>query len=239
MADEPHRSPLWLPKGGGHSLPLTREALLALDARIKPDFKRAIACGLIAVVCLSIGARLGGLGQKGSFVRHDNLRFLVIAVSLAFAAFGAVAVRSAGREFSRITRLRAGPAAGSGIGVLVSLLGYSLVLLGVLQLVNVNLGSLLVGGAVTGVVLGIAAQQSLGNFFAGLVLMFSRPYVPGQRVTVHTGALGGPFEGTIVEAGLVYTTLQTETGYLNIPNAGLLAAAIGPPLTETDAPGDA
>jgi len=74
----------------------------------------------------------------------------------------------------------------------------TLVLLGILQLLNVNLSSLLVGGAVTGVVVGIAAQQSLGNFFAGLVLMFARPYIPGQRVIVRSGGMGGPFEGEIV-----------------------------------------
>ena len=31
-------------------------------------------------------------------------------------------------------------------------------------------GSLLLGGAVTGIVVGIAAQQALGNLFAGVVL---------------------------------------------------------------------
>ena len=46
------------------------------------------------------------------------------------------------------------------------------------------------GGAITGVVVGIAAQQTLGNFFAGLVLLFARPYVPGQRVPVTSGAMG-------------------------------------------------
>jgi hypothetical protein len=93
----------------------------------------------------------------------------------------------------------------------------------VLQL---DLGNLLVGGALTGVILGIAAQQTLGNFFAGMVLFFARPYVAGQRVRVHTGALGGPFDGTIVEAGVLYTSVQTEAGLMRLPNAGLLAAAV-------------
>ena len=43
------------------------------------------------------------------------------------------------------------------------------------------LGNLLIGGAVTGMILGIAAQQSLSNVFAGLVLLFARPYIPGER----------------------------------------------------------
>ena len=70
-------------------------------------------------------------------------------------------------------------AAGSAIGLICNIVGYGTVLLGLLGLLRVNLGNLLVGGAVTGVVIGIAAQQTLGNFFAGLVLLFARPYVPG------------------------------------------------------------
>lgn len=34
---------------------------------------------------------------------------------------------------------------------------------------------------------------------------------PGQQVTVHSGALGGPFASTITDAGLLYTTLITST----------------------------
>ena len=83
---------------------------------------------------------------------------------------------------------------------------------------RVDLGNLLVGGAVTGVVIGIAAQQTLGNFFAGLVLLFARPYVPGQRVKVRTGAMGGPFEGVILSAGLIYTSIETDEGVISMPN---------------------
>jgi len=98
----------------------------------------------------------------------------------------------------------------------------------VLALLRVNLGNLLVGGAVTGVIVGIAAQQTLGNFFAGLVLLFARPYVPGQHVKIRSGALGGPFEGIITGSGLMYTTIDTEEGLVSLPNSGLLGAAVGP-----------
>jgi small-conductance mechanosensitive channel len=108
----------------------------------------------------------------------------------------------------------------------------------VLAMLKVDLGNLLVGGAVTGVVIGIAAQQTLGNFFAGLVLFFARPYVPGQRVKVHTGGLGGPFVGVIVGAGIMYTFIETKAGVVSLPNAGLLAAAIGPPDEDDDTPDD-
>jgi small-conductance mechanosensitive channel len=68
----------------------------------------------------------------------------------------------------------------------------------------------------------------LSNLFAGLVLLFARPYVPGQQVRVFSGAIGGPHYGTIVSAGLLYTVLDTAEGPLNIPNSALLGSAVGP-----------
>jgi small-conductance mechanosensitive channel len=211
------------------SLPIGRDALLALEARIRPDFKRAVAAGLVALVCIAVADALGGVR------REDHLRVAAAVLTVAFAIFGIVAVRSAAREVYRLCLHRAGATAASAVRLVTSIVGYLFVLLGILQLVNIDLSNLLLGGAVTGVVVGIAAQQTLGNFFAGLVLIFARPYLPGQRIVVNSGALGGPFEGIVTSAGLIFTTLQTDTGPINLPNAGLLSAAIGPapPPTET------
>ncbi|WP_030435718.1 mechanosensitive ion channel family protein [Actinoplanes subtropicus] len=72
------------------------------------------------------------------------------------------------------------------------------------------------------------------------MLLFARPYVPGQRIRVMSGALNGPHVGVIVSAGLLYTVLDTDAGPLNIPNSSLLASAVGPaPPGSEAAPGDA
>jgi small-conductance mechanosensitive channel len=199
----------------GHHLLDTLEA-------IKPDFRRAVVAVVVAVACLAVGDSLGGIRGAG------QLRLPVLGVTLGFAVAAIIAVRTTSREVARISRPRIGAAAASAIRLLCSVIGYALALLGVLQLLNINLASLLVGGAVTGVVVGIAAQQSLANFVAGLTLLFARPYLPGQRITVHSGALGGPFQGVITDAGLMYTTILTDNGPTKLPNAGLLAAVIEP-----------
>jgi small conductance mechanosensitive channel len=219
MADRERRK-FWL--RAAPDLAASRDAFIALEARIKPDFKRAVGAGIIALACLVIGVNLGGIN------RHGHLRWVVVAVTIGFAAVGWIAVRSAAREINRISKPRAGFAAASALRTLCLVIGVLVVLLGTLQLLDVDLRNLLLGGAVTGVILGIAAQQALGNFFAGLVLLFSRPYVPGQYVRIRSGSMGGPFDGTIVYAGLMYTVLKTDEGNINLPNAGLLAAAIGP-----------
>jgi small-conductance mechanosensitive channel len=197
-------------------------ALHALDARLKPDFRRAIGAGAIAMACLIVGVDLGGVN------RHGNLRGVVIGLTVGFVFFGAIAVRSTGRELNRVARDRAGIAAASALRTLSLIFGMLIITLGALQLLDVDLRNLLVGGAITGVVFGIAAQQPLSNFFAGLVLLFARPYVPGQHVKIRSGSLGGPFEGTITYAGLMYTVIETDEGRVSMPNSGLLASAIGP-----------
>jgi hypothetical protein len=57
------------------------------------------------------------------------------------------------------------------------------------------------------------------------VLLFARPYIPGGKVRIRSGALGGTLDGTVTTVGLLYTTLSTQDGVLNIPNGALLAAA--------------
>lgn len=212
--------------------------LRAVDQRVRPDLKRAVPAVLLTLLCFIVGERLGGIGRTSPgrfsmfghhFVVDEHwLTVIVLVLALVYVLAGIVATRSIGNELSRVSQHRAGVSAASAIRLICMIVGYATVGLGLLSLLDVNLGNLLVGGAVTGVVIGIAAQQTLGNFFAGLVLLFARPYVPGQRVKVRTGAMGGPFEGVIVVAGLLYTIIETDEGPVSMPNSGLLGAAIGP-----------
>ncbi|HEX2902197.1 MAG TPA: mechanosensitive ion channel family protein [Jatrophihabitans sp.] len=222
--------------------------LRSIDAKVKPNVKRAIPAVLLALVCYGIGDHLGGIDGRRSRVGFGSWAvdlskgqagLVVLGFCLAFLIAGVIATRSLARELSRVSTARGGPAAGSAISLVVNIVGYATVFLGLLSLLRVDLGNLLVGGAVTGVVVGIAAQQTLGNFFAGLVLLFARPFVPGQRVRVNTGAMGGPFEGTILNTGLIYTNIDTATGVVAMPNAGVLGAAIGPVPDSADESDDA
>jgi small-conductance mechanosensitive channel len=218
--------------------------LRGIDAKAKPDLKRAVPAVVVALLSFGIGTRLGGVDRRTparfrAFGRAADLAsgdtaIVVIVLAVLFLLSGLIATRSIGRELGRVATARGSVEAGNAIRLVCFLVGYVILGLGLLTLLRVNLGNLLVGGAVTGVVVGIAAQQTLGNFFAGLVLLFARPYVPGQRVKIRTGAMGGPFEGVITGSGLMYTTLDTTEGLISLPNSGLLAAAIGPAASPPD-----
>jgi small-conductance mechanosensitive channel len=99
-------------------------------------------------------------------------------------------------------------------------------LVATLQLFQVPIGQLVLGGAVAGVLLGIAAQQSLSNLFAGLVLLFAHPFRVGDHVRFRAGALSGQIEGVITDISLTYVRLEAEDGRILIPNSQALAAAV-------------
>ena len=83
----------------------------------------------------------------------------------------------------------------------------------VLALWDLNLGGLLVGAGFLGIVIGLAARQTLGSLIAGFVLMFARPFEIGDWVAV------GDQEGIVTEISIVNTRIQTFDGeYAMIPN---------------------
>ncbi len=92
-----------------------------------------------------------------------------------------------------------------------------------LAIAQIDVKQLLVSGAVLGVLLGIAAQQSLANLFAGLVLLFARPFRVGDRVRFRAGALSGQIEGVVIDISLTYVRLETDEGLVLLPNSQALA----------------
>jgi hypothetical protein len=213
-----------------HPNHITTQAVLAeaKDAMHRPDFRRAIVCGVIALAAPGVV-----LWLKTIRATHLSAQIAWYACIGACALFGVIAVRSAANEVGRMVRPRGGPGVAGVLRLLITLAGYIAVLATVLDMLGVQLGNLLLSGAITGVIVGIAAQQSLGNAFAGLVLLFSRPFAVGDTITVSSGALGGEHRGEVVAITMMFTVLETKDGPLSLPNSGVLAAATSRRTTKT------
>jgi small-conductance mechanosensitive channel len=86
---------------------------------------------------------------------------------------------------------------------------------------GVDLGGLLVGAGFLGIVVGLAARQTLGSLIAGFVLMFSRPFEIGDWVEV------GDEEGVVTDITIVNTRLENFDGeFVVIPNDRVADRAI-------------
>src|SRR5262245_12756125 len=104
------------------------------------------------------------------------------AIQLASLAAAAVAAAVAIRSgVALLTRGLERQSAVTGRN-LVSWTLYLLLALWVSSTAGFDLTGLLLGGAIVGVVVAAGSQASLGNFFAGLLLLFARPYRVGAVV---------------------------------------------------------
>jgi len=123
---------------------------------------------------------------------------------------------------------RVDPATAGTVGFLIRLFAMAAVVILALRIAGVTAATLAVGGAFTAIVLGLAAQQTLGSLFAGIVLQSTRPFRVGERVRLVGGALAGSIEGTVSSLGLFYATLVQGADRLQVPNSVLISLVVVP-----------
>lgn len=97
-----------------------------------------------------------------------------------------------------------------------------------LAIAGVKPQTLLLGGAFTAVIFGLAAQQTLGNIFAGVVIQGARPFRVGEQVRLSGGQLDGSVEGTVSSLGLFYTWFASGNERMMIPNSVILGLTVVP-----------
>src|ERR1700761_1533499 len=161
--------------------------------------------------------------------KHGSLTLpLQIAVALALVIIGWAIARDFGRFAGPTFLRRMDPATAGTVGFIVRLvLGVAVVIVA-LMVAGANLRAIAVGGGFAAVIVGLAAQQTLGNGFAGMVLLSARPFRVGERVRLQAGAVGGTVEGIVSSLGLLYTTLTAGADQIMIPNSVVLSAVVGP-----------
>jgi small conductance mechanosensitive channel len=153
---------------------------------------------------------------------------LRIVTVLALLVLGWWIARDVGRIAGPTFFRRMDPATAGTVGFLIRLATMAIVAIIALHVAGVNPATLVAGSAVTAVVLGLAAQQTLGNLFAGMVLLAARPFRVGERVRLQAGSIAGRTEGVVSSLGLLYTTLASGEDRIMIPNSVVLAAAVVP-----------
>mgnify|MGYP001159815504 CR=1 FL=1 len=87
---------------------------------------------------------------------------------------------------------------------------------------NININGILASAGVLGVVLGLAAKDTVSNFFAGIFLMADSPFKEGDYIILETGE-----RGYVKNMGLRSTRFMTRDDIeITIPNSVIAASKI-------------
>lgn len=145
---------------------------------------------------------------------------------IALAILGWVIAKDAGRAFGPMLFRRLEPGTAGTVGFLIRLATIAIAALVALQAAGVKTQTLAIGGALTAVVLGLAAQQTFGNLIAGMVLLSARPFRVGERIRLQGGALAGQVDGIVSSLGLLYTTFVAGEESIMVPNSVVLSVMV-------------
>lgn len=198
---------------------------------------RENAVSALKEACFTVPALIGVLvvyDHRRDLFDNDLLTFVRIVTVVLLVVLGYAVAREIGRILAPFLVGRLDQATAGTIGFLIRLVGVIAVLVLALRFSGIPARTLAVGGAFTAVVVGLAAQQTLGNLFAGMVLISARPFRVGERVRMQAGALAGTIEGTVAQLGLLYVVLRAGDELISVPNNLVIGAAITP-LREPDA----
>ena len=114
---------------------------------------------------------------------------------LLFATLAYLVVRALNVAIFGLVRLRRGFDAPTLVRNIFSIIAFTALFFIIFTRIfpDVNLGALFTTSAIFGVILGLALQDTLGNFFAGISLQADRPFQVGDVITVgahqHTGVV--------------------------------------------------
>jgi small conductance mechanosensitive channel len=151
-----------------------------------------------------------------------------IGTVLALVVLGWQFARDVGRSLGPMLFRRLDPGTAGTVGFLIRLTTILVAFVVAGRIAGLDPRTLAVGGAFTAVVVGLAAQQTLGNLIAGMVLLSARPFRVGDRVRFQGGPLAGMVEGVVSSLGLLYTTLADGDDQIMVPNSVVLAVAVVP-----------
>jgi small conductance mechanosensitive channel len=151
-----------------------------------------------------------------------------VGAAVVMVVLGWALARDLGRSTAPALFRRVDPATAGTIGFLIRLVFLAAAGLFALRAAGLKPETLAVGGAITAVVFGLAAQQTLGNLIAGMVLISARPFKVGDRVRLQAGGLAGQIEGVVASLGLLYTTFAQGEDSIMVPNNVVLTAAVVP-----------
>jgi len=86
---------------------------------------------------------------------------------------------------------------------LVNIIGWIFLVIAFLQHIGLNMGPFLAGLGITGVILGFALQETIGNLLSGVMIVMNAPFRIGDYIDA------GSFSGTVKDMDMICVILAT------------------------------
>lgn len=205
---------------------------MAKETSLKPRIAEFILILLAAIAALVVVRYLA----DQAVVPED----VVLPIDAVVVLLGGYAVIwLVDRTIARIAGPTVGATRARGLRNLFDIVAAILLSITVFAIFGVNVAAALIGAGFLAIVLGLAAQQVLGNIFAGISLLASKQFEIGDRVTLATSSYSltgstysqesqaSGFTGVVRDVGIFFTRLELDNGLPAIfPNSVVIGALI-------------
>jgi small conductance mechanosensitive channel len=104
---------------------------------------------------------------------------------------------------------------------------YAFIVIVELGVLGINLVAILAGAGFLGIIVGLAVQQPLGNFFSGVYVIVSRIVRRGDVISVNAIGSNITTDGTVSHIGFSHTVLIDKNGKLIlVPNNVIISSIL-------------
>ena len=214
--------PNWMPETKSHAW---EQAGLAAQV-MKRNARRARFEAILIIPAIA-GTLIAFDGRRTLFPHVDDTWLRLVAF-LLLVLLGYRLASDIGKALSPILMRRVEPGTAGTLGFLIRLATIGIAIIVALRVAGLDPQSLAVGSAITGVIIGLAAQQTLGNVFSGMVMISARPFRVGERVRLLGGNVNGELEATVSSMGMLYTTFMRDGERIMIPNNIVMQLSVMP-----------
>jgi small-conductance mechanosensitive channel len=148
-----------------------------------------------------------------------------VTITITWALIALVGVWILGHTIQTTTSPLIGAASAGTVRKIVTALLLFAILFAALGRLGIDLSAYLVSLGVTAIVVGFAAQTTIGNLIAGMLVLVSKPFRRGDYVRVNITA--APIEGRLDEISFLRSRIVTLDGIsISVPNTVMLAVPI-------------
>jgi len=208
-----------------------------MGSRQRPELmsKTVVKSTLVVIASVVIAFLARFAADRGLFPEDYVLPIYAVIV---FAG-GYIIIRIITGVLDYVAQPTLGTTRTRGLRNTLQLIGGIILVILAFAIFGYNLTGALIGAGFLGIVLGLGAQQVLGNIFAGLSLLVAKPFEIGDRVTLATSAYGltgssyshesqvSGFTGVVVDVGIFFTRLVLDGGSPAVlPNSIVIGAMV-------------